>query len=457
MKFNDFTMIDYSKNGRNDSKFYNMKNLSENYKIATYFLNYFSNPKIISIINPNGQLDPYAFRNDLPNSIYKRIDIMAEYIIDERTTFYNYTPVVDITPSKDDNMELLKMVLAVKLSLMITSNFSRKQPVKYLDDYFKKLFYKIVTRYGVGEILDEIIYSKGILEEMYTNDKNDQKRKRDLDYDFNKDKEYAIILSVLKVNLNNINPYSNIKNLISNYYSSMIGSYDIMTGRDLQFESKYSLYEAIRDLRTELLCKNMDDELKEKMLSKLNELINDNDFDDINEYKELSSTLCYGGERPVDKSEKLMERYGDIEKYKYKGVVYHGFHNVDGTADVIGALRYYENGYISCSKDITIAKNFSHTYDSGLFGGIIEIYVDDDIEAIDVEKILEDEFDKSQNRYKNLYNSFIHEREVLIKMPIKKFKYISPSDYDRYYSNNKKYSVYKPNKKKPSEAKSVED
>lgn len=442
MKFNDFTLLDYSKNGRNDSKFYNMKNLSENYKVITYFLNYFSNPKIMTLINHNGELDPYAFKNDLPNSIYKRIDIMAEYIMDEKTSSNGIRNVIDITPTKNYNMELLKTVLAVKLSLMITSSFSRKQPVEYLDDYFKKLFYKIITRYGVGEILDEIIYSKGILEETLANDKNDPKRKRDLDYDFNKDKEYSIILSVLKVNLNNINHYINIKNLISNYYSSMIGSYDIITGRDLQFESKYSLYEAIRDLRTELLCKNMDEALKERMLSKLNELINDNDFDDINEYNELKSILSYGGERPVDKSEKLMERYGDIEKYKYKGVVYHGFHNVEGTIDVIGALRYYENGYISCSKDITIAKNFSHTYDSGLFGGILEIYVDDDIEAIDVEKILEDEFNKSQNIYKKLYNNFIHEKEVLIKMPINKFKYISPSDYDRYYSKNKQYLSY---------------
>lgn len=442
MKFNDFTLVDYSKNGRNDSKFYNMKNLSENYKVITYFLNYFSNPKIMTLINHNGELDPYAFKNDLPNSIYKRIDIMAEYIMDEKTSSNDLRHVIDITPTKNYNMELLKTVLAIKLSLMITSSFSRKQPVEYLDDYFKKLFYKIITRYDVGEILDEIIYSKGILEETLANDKNDPKRKRDLDYDFNKDKEYSIILSVLKVNLNNINHYINIKNLISNYYSSMIGSYDIITGRDLQFESKYSLYEAIRDLRTELLCKNMDEALKERMLSKLNELINDNDFDDINEYNELKSILSYGGERPVDKSEKLMERYGDIEKYKYKGVVYHGFHNVEGTIDVIGALRYYENGYISCSKDITIAKNFSHTYDSGLFGGILEIYVDDDIEAIDVEKILEDEFNKSQNIYKKLYNNFIHEKEVLIKMPIKKFKYISPSDYERYYSKNKQYLSY---------------
>lgn len=374
MKFNDFTLVDYSKNGRNDSKFYNMKNLSENYKVVTYFLNYFSNPKIMKLINHNGELDPYAFKNDLPDSIYKRIDIMAEYIMDEKTASYDFRPVIDITPTKDYNMELLKTVLAVKLSLMLTSSFSRKQPVEYLDDYFKKLFYKIITRYGVGEILDKIIYNKGICEEIFANDKNDQKQKRDLDYDFNKDKEYAIILSVLKVYLNNINPRIDIKNLISNYYSSIIGSYNIITGRDLQFESKYSLYEAIRDLKTELLCKNMDEALKERMLSKLNELINDNDFDDINEYNELKSILSYGGERPVDKSEKLMERYGDIEKYKYKGVVYHGFHNVEGTIDVIGALRYYENGYISCSKDINIAKSFSHTYDSGLFGGILEIY-----------------------------------------------------------------------------------
>lgn len=447
MKYNDFAMIDYSKNGRNDSKFYNMKNLSANYKIATYFLNYFTNPEIMHLINKGCELDPCIFSNNLPNSIYKRIDIMAEYVIDEKTTYFEYKPVIDIKPIKDNDMELLKMVLAVKLSLMITSSFSRKQPVKNLDDYFIKLFYKIITRYGVGESLDEIIYNKGNLKENIVNDKSEEKQKIELDYDFNKDKEYAIITSILKININNITRYVEIKRLISNYYSSIIGSYNIFTGRDLQFESKYSLYEAIRDLKTELLCKNMDDDLKEKMLSKLNDLINDSDFDDINEYKELYSNLSYGGERPVYKSEKLMERYGDIEKYKYKGVVYHGFHNVDGTADVIGALRYYENGYISCSKDINIAKSFSNTGISGLFGGIIEIYVDDDMEAIDVEKILEDEFNKSQNIYKNLYNNFIGEKEVLIKMPINKFRYISPFDYDRYYSNNKKYSSYQPKKK----------
>ena len=114
MKFNDFTLVDYSKNGRNDSKFYNIKNLSENYKIVTYFLNYFSNPKIMTLINHNGQLDPYAFKNDLPNSIYKRIDIMAEYIMDEKTSFYDLKHVIDITPTKDVNIELLKTVLAVK-------------------------------------------------------------------------------------------------------------------------------------------------------------------------------------------------------------------------------------------------------------------------------------------------------------------------------------------------------
>ena len=108
---------------------------------------------------------------------------MAEYIMDERTTSYDFRNVIDITPTKDYNMELLKTVLAVKLSLMITSSFSKKQPVEYLDDYFKKLFYKIITRYGVGEILDEILYSKGILEEIVANDKNDPKRKRDLDYE----------------------------------------------------------------------------------------------------------------------------------------------------------------------------------------------------------------------------------------------------------------------------------
>lgn len=447
MKYNDFTMIDYSKNGRNDSKFYNMKNLSANYKIATYFLNYFANPEIMHLINKGCELDPCIFSNNLPNSIYKRIDIMAEYVIDEKTTYFEYKPVIDIKPIKDNDMELLKMVLVVKLSLMITSSFSRKQPVKNLDDYFIKLFYKIITRYGVGESLDEIIYNKGNLKENIVNDKSEEKQKIELDYDFNKDKEYAIITSILKININNITRYVEIKRLISNYYSSIIGSYNIFTGRDLQFESKYSLYEAIRDLKTELLCKNMDDDLKEKMLSKLNDLINDSDFDDINEYKELYSNLSYGGERPVYKSEKLMERYGDIEKYKYKGVVYHGFHNVDGTADVMGALRYYENGYISCSKDINIAKSFSNTGISSLFGGIIEIYVDDDMEAIDVEKILEDEFNKSQNIYKNLYNNFIGEKEVLIKMPINKFRYISPFDYDRYYSNNKKYSSYQPKKK----------
>lgn len=84
MKYNDFTMIDYSKNGRNDSKFYNMKNLSANYKIATYFLNYFANPEIMHLINKGCELDPCIFSNNLPNSIYKRIDIMAEYVIDEK-------------------------------------------------------------------------------------------------------------------------------------------------------------------------------------------------------------------------------------------------------------------------------------------------------------------------------------------------------------------------------------
>ena len=449
MKYNDFKMIDYSKNGRNDSKFYNMKNLSNNYKLVTYFINYFSNHKIMTVINRGkGEVDPYLFKNDLPDFIYKRIDVMTEYIIDEKTNFFN-SAAVDIVTKKDDNVELLKMVISVKIALMLTSSFSRKQPVKSIDEYFRTLFYKILTHYGVGEIIDDIILNKGNIEKIIinnTNNKESEKQEKELDYDFNRDKEYAIMTSIINVNLNSIDRYSNMKDSISIQYSSLIGSYNIMTGRDIQFENKYSLYEAIRDLKTELLCKNLDEEFKEKMLSKINDLISDKNFDDVNEYKNLSSTLCYGGERPVDKSEKLMERYGDIEKYKYKGIVYHGFHNVNGTADVIGALRYYENGYISCSKDIRIAKNFSNTYESGLFGGIIEIYVDETVEAIDIEKILEDEFNKSNNRYKDLYNNFIHEKEVLIKMPIKKYRYISPSEYERCYSKNKKYSTYEPKK-----------
>lgn len=464
MKYNDFKMTDYSLNVRSDSKFFNRENMSAVSKTVTYFNNYFINPGILSRLESNDMIFDYS----IPSDLVYRMDTFAKFIYDEKPDYgYGaYSGSSYKVDKRDSNITILKVIVATKLLLAYTSGNVRKQPIDNLDMYFSKVFYKIVYAFDAFDVIDSIVYYRGKkdisdnnIEESKHNmvTVNDWKNK-DIkpDYDYNRNKETALITAIVRTNINYYSRNNNLPLIVGEKYSGYLNIVEDMNPfvSDFRFVDKLKLFNLITDMKTETICNNIDSEEKSAIIEKIDGILNDGVFDNVTKFKEINKALTYGGYRPDNDCKKLMDRY--IGDYKYTGVVYHGFYNGNGSPDVLSVLRHYDGGYISCSKDLRTAKNFARGgSECNMFGGILEIYIDEDIEAIDIEKILQDAYDKEKTVYRNLYNSFINEKEVLIKMPIKKYRLLTPVDVNRILGDEQYLQEYKPLDKKPPEVNNI--
>lgn len=464
MKYNDFKMTDYSLNVRSDSKFFNRENMSAVSKTVTYFNNYFINPGILSRLESNDMIFDYS----IPSDLVDRMDTFAKFIYDEKPDYgYGaYSGSSYKLDKRDSNITILKVIVATKLLLAYTSGNVRKQPIDNLDMYFSKVFYKIVYAFDAFDVIDSIVYYRGKKD---ISDNNIEESKQNMvtvnewknkdikpDYDYNRNKETALITAIIRTNINYYSRNNNLPLIVGEKYSGYLNIVEDMNPfvSDFRFVDKLKLFNLITDMKTETICNNIDSEEKSAIIEKIDGILNDGVFDNVTKFKEINKALTYGGYRPDNDCKKLMDRY--IGDYKYTGVVYHGFYNGNGTPDVLSVLRHYDGGYISCSKDLRTAKNFARGgSECNMFGGILEIYIDEDIEAIDIEKILQDAYDKEKTVYRNLYNSFINEKEVLIKMPIKKYRLLTPVDVNRILGDEQYLQEYKPLDKKPPEVNNI--
>lgn len=464
MKYNDFKMTDYSLNVRSDSKFFNRENMSAVSKTVTYFNNYFIDPGILARLESNDMIFDYS----IPSDLVDRMDTFAKFIYDEKPDYgYGaYSGSSYKVDKRDSNITILKVIVATKLLLAYTSGNVRKQPIDNLDMYFSKVFYKIVYAFDAFDVIDSIVYYRGKKD---ISDNNIEESKQNMvtvnewknkdikpDYDYNRNKETALITAIIRTNINYYSRNNNLPLIVGEKYSGYLNIVEDMNPfvSDFRFVDKLKLFNLITDMKTETICNNIDSEEKSAIIEKIDGILNDGVFDNVTKFKEINKALTYGGYRPDNDCKKLMDRY--IGDYKYTGVVYHGFYNGNGTPDVLSVLRHYDGGYISCSKDLRTAKNFARGgSECNMFGGILEIYIDEDIEAIDIEKILQDAYDKEKTVYRNLYNSFINEKEVLIKMPIKKYRLLTPVDVNRILGDEQYLQEYKPLDKKPPEVNNI--
>lgn len=465
MKYNDFKMTDYSLNVRSDSKFFNRENMSAVSKTVTYFNNYFINPGILARLESNDMIFDYS----IPSDLVDRMDTFAKFIYDEKPDYgYGaYSGSSYKLDKRDSNITILKVIVATKLLLAYTSGNVRKQPIDNLDMYFSKVFYKIVYAFDAFDVIDSIVYYRGKKD---ISDNNIEESKQNMvtvnewknkdikpDYDYNRNKETALITAIIRTNINCYSRNNNLPLIVGEKYSGYLNIVEDMNPfvNDFRFIDKLKLFNLITDMKTETICNNIDSEEKSVIIEKIDSILKDGVFDNVTKFKEINKALTYGGYRPDTDCKKLMDRY--IGDYKYTGVVYHGFYNGTGAPDVLSVLRHYDGGYISCSKDLRTAKNFARGGGSecNMFGGILEIYIDEDIEAIDIEKILQDAYDKEKTIYRNLYNSFINEKEVLIKMPIKKYRLLTPVDVNRILGDEQYLQEYKPLDKKPPEVNNI--
>lgn len=463
MKYNDFKMTDYSLNVRSDSKFFNRENMSAVSKTVTYFNNYFINPGILARLESNDMIFDY----NIPSDLVDRMDTFAKFIYDEKPDYgYGaYSGSSYKLDKRDSNITILKVIVATKLLLAYTSGNVRKQPIDNLDMYFSNVFYKIVYAFDAFDVIDSIVYYRGKKDINNNTEESKQNmvtvndwKNKDIkpDYDYNRNKETALITAIIRTNINCYSRNNNLPLIVGEKYSGYLNIVEDMNPfvSDFRFVDKLKLFNLITDMKTETICNNIDSEEKSAIIEKIDGILNDGVFDNITKFKEINKALTYGGYRPDNDCKKLMDRY--IGDYKYTGVVYHGFYNGNGTPDVLSVLRHYDGGYISCSKDLRTAKNFARGgSECNMFGGILEIYIDEDIEAIDIEKILQDAYDKEKTVYRNLYNSFINEKEVLIKMPIKKYRLLTPVDVNRILGDEQYLQEYKPLDKKPPEVNNI--
>lgn len=470
MKYNEFKMSDLLDFTIYDSEFMNRKMLVKQQKSYIYFENYFINgdvemhlyqlPTTVEMLN--------NFKLSM-SKIIKRFDVFSDYTYDEKISpnlaYYNNPGIVyDV----NENKALFRFINSCQLFSAYFAKKLKGCPGRYADELFTGVFYFLVNHYNIHDSLDKVIYWRGHnypkKKRNRNNGENNGEYNMDVrdwkvenlseidgikeDFDFSKEKEISLIKTVLTADIP-APSVSNIINILGNKYSERLNN--IGNIFSVQKEGKGMIYEKLKSLLIEInLIDDTEYNNKDNIINKINNLLNDEEFNDIKEYKQLRSALdYYCGNRPIYACDELMEKYKDDKRYRFKGIVYHGYRDDnDGSINPISALSKYENGYISCSKDINVAVKFTNNF---LRGGVIEIFIDDTIDAIDISKLLQDNYEKSNNTYKSLYNNFINEQEVMVKMPICKFRYLTPKQV-KDISNKKDTSdhqilqTYKPSK-----------
>ena len=448
MRFKDFRMLNVLNFAIPDSSFFNKRIINYQQRMFVYFENYFSDNKTDMALYDMMQRTSHN-RFNLNPTVLKKINLFSDYINDE-SDINNFQPrSINLEINDKNNKKLARFLTSCQLLSVYVARAINGSPAAFADEAFTKLFYRLASHYDVLDLLDKVIYYKGNYHSQ------DEKKEIDngipitatewkqkhgigddevkIDYDFNKNKEIALIQTVLTTKPVVRFQSSSLINLLGNDYSGRLehDSYEFLE------KGKCEIYKKLKKMIIDINILSDQFINKDKIIDSISKLINSKEFEDVREYNNMNAVLNYYDERPLYKSEELMEKYKDNKKYKFKGVVYHGFKNRGGyTNNPVEVISRYENGFISCSKDIQIASNFADD-NGGSFGGVIEIYIDDDIEALDIEKILKDGYDASQSKYKFLYDSFIHEQEVLVKMPINKFRYLTPDRVAEMIANKK--------------------
>lgn len=437
-KFSDFRILNVEKNICPGSIYFNKRTLHNQGRIASYFELYFAK-------NITKELSPYLYGNVQESSydrlfedfIMRKIGAMGECMYEEK--FYNEKAEnVDYNGFKldhEENKKMLKFTITCKLLNVYYSKLVHLYSINVAEAKLEKLMYEASLYWKVDDIFDYIItrgekiteeptpepkQQEGGIEfvQPYKLNKKKEEPKFKDDYNYNRNKEIALFQTILDQTLF-CDSNSSLKGRLLSQFRSNYDRFDRLN-YDLN-NPNFNVLNIIKDSMLKISMVKMDLEVKDKVLRSLQKIMDDEAFKEEKTFINIQSVLEYNGRRPNKTCEQLIENYS--KTHGYVGKVYHGFRDRDGfrkSAEDI--LKDYKEGFISCSKDIRVAKNFAMGYDddgySTQFGGVIEMIIKEEDVAIDIEQILKDEHDKNSLLYGRLYDAYIREHEVLLKLPV---------------------------------------
>lgn len=438
-KFSEFRIVSMERNICIGSVYFNKHMLINQSKVASYFELYFAK-------NVARDLTPYLYGN-VPSLSYdkifadyimRKIGAMAECMYEEAT--YNQQDknrsYSGFLIDHEENKRVLKYIITCKLLLVYYSGMVHLYSVSTAETKLEKLMYEAALYWKVDDVFDYIITRGEKIKEpekeksnnsprvpSFTTfiDNNEEEKKEPQykdDYEYNRNKEITLFQSILKYSMFFSGAIS-IRGILLNTYRNAYDRFE-QINYDLN-NPNFNILNIIKDTMLKISMVKLDLDVKDKVLKSLQKIMDDEMFKEENLFINMQSALEYSEHnRPNHTCEKLINAYKD--KYSFTGKVYHGFRDRYGykrSAEDI--LKDYKDGFISCSKDIRVARNFANSdyeEDCRGFGGVIEIMIKEEDVAIDIEQILRDEYAKNSMLYCRLFDCYIKEREVLVKMPV---------------------------------------
>lgn len=373
----------------------------------------------------------------LSRRLKRRIHTMADYVYDE----LRYCEPNEKEKINDElNINFNHICLSLQLLTFYSQGIVRRMSGIEADRELVKAYYRIVRELGLCDFLDECLReaNKDYIKNEYIFDKEDYD-----EFSYTPAHEYALFDKILRRNIINTYSFDSKKHLI-NSLSNTIGTYDLNRQK---YDPMNNVYNILKNTMIDISSSSIPLENKNKLVRALTNLASDTMFDEQKQLELMQSALVYhNNRRPVMKCNELFEKHKD--KYKYKGVVYHGFVNTGTMYTVKNELKnYYTDGFISCSKDIKTASLFAgmdeyndfyeHESHRAMTGYIIEILIDDEVEAIDLESLLVDMYNSSKATYRGLYKSYRKEKEVLLKLPIVSYRLLSPQEISKRLNESK--------------------
>lgn len=340
---------------------------------------------------------------------YDRYEDMANDKESQRTMLTTVTNI-----NHGVNFKLYSLYYTMKvLSVFLSSAYfgGCNSDKERQDKLIAQLFYDLVNRLDCTEILDEVI-------DKILGCVNDD----DIESNYNNVLEYNIISHFINEPL--YNPYiTDLKSRLGKSIS--YDKYDVIFYKELIYKcyNKYyntymSLIKFKNKLNIELGYYNLNEKFEDIIFKFTLENFEDLTLNDI----ALGLVKYYDGYREERFVNALFNTLKD--KYKYVGKVYHGSRNTtDHNKSIDSMLNSYNEGLISSSKKVKGALAFAkfNNYDreklsnsTTQYGFISEIEITEDMEAVDIHKLLLELKEKLPDLTEWINDSFINEYEVLI-------------------------------------------
>lgn len=455
MKFSDFRLTYMERNTFEGSVYFNKNAMIGYNRLANYFDIYFATgvrQSLDKFLFNHGDMQIY--NNLFDEAIMRKINAMGEMIYDENNNFANVKNDID----HDENKKLVKFIITCNLLPVYYSKLVSYCSIIDAEKRLEKLIYEAALYWKVDDILDFIVTRGKLKDKKPTNIRDNMTSsypennqggfantyksntneilEYDDDYDYNRAKERTLIRTLLKYNVTYCHNFSVKKNLLEHYRTNCSVH---KLENEYHNEPNFLALSMIKDTILNISMLNMELETKDKLLKSLNKIVDSEDFTDERTFLNLKAVLEYQeNNRPNHKCDKIVSMFKD--DYPFTGKVYHGFSDIYNYGNSpTNVLRRYVEGYISCSKDIRVARNFARMKEfdeksKGVRvcdGAVLEINITEEHVAVDIEQILADQNIRNEKLYSRLYSNYIKEREVMVKLPVVTYNILHKDEVER--------------------------